>query len=108
MQAVKFGNDKSLRWQLNRDPSTMSSIKVRFAKDAGDPAVVEKDAVAEADMVIRVDLVTADFGEGKLEIGDYLVEVETTDAGGDVLTHPDDADRPHERLKVLATLGPEG
>lgn len=107
MQSVKFGDDKSLRWTLNRDPSTMSSIKVRFAKNAGDAAVVEKDGVAEADMVIRVDLAAADFGTGKLEIGDWLVEVRTIQ-DSKVLTHPDGADQPHERLKVLAALGAEG
>lgn len=110
MQAVKYGNDKPLRWKLNRDPAGFTTITVRFAKNPGDAAVVEKTATQDgdpADWIILITLEAADFGEGKLEVGDWLVDVVTTDSEGNVLTHPDDADKPHEKLKVLAALGPE-
>lgn len=110
MQAVNYGDDKALRWRINRDPSTLVSIKVRFAVNPGDPAVLEKDAVPDgepSDWIIMVVLEAADYGEGQLEVGEYVVKARTTDAEGNVLTHPDDIDAPHERLEVLATLGPE-
>lgn len=110
MQAVKYGNDKPLRWRLNRDPATLPTITVRFAKNPGDPAVLEKTAEQDgepADWIIMVILDAGDFGEGRLQVGDWLVEVATIDAEGNVSTHPDDADSPYEKLKVLAALGPE-
>lgn len=103
---VKRGDLKTLKWNLGRDLTGVTSARVIIATKAGAVPAVDRNGVVVSpatDGIVSLALTAADYGVGKLEAGNvYLVEVETTPGP---LTHPDGTSQPYETLTVLADLG---
>lgn len=102
---VKRGDLKTLRWNLGRDLTGVTTARVIIAAKAGDTPVVDRNGVIDdiPTGIVSLALTAADWGVGKLEAGNtYQVEIETSPGP---LTHPDDPSRPYEQLHVIADLG---
>jgi hypothetical protein len=100
---VKRGDGKTLRWNLSRDLSGVSSARVIICRSVGASPVVDRagnvDSPATAG-VVSLALTPADYGTGLLEVGNvYLVEVETLPGP---LTHPEEG---YGILRVVSDLG---
>lgn len=103
-QSVHLGDGKVLRWDLGRDCSDVTQVKLRIAKNVGDEAVIDEVVAFDGDPelgIIKWTTTSAHFGSGKLTIGEWRVKV-FTEPGP--LTHPDNPDEPHGRLIVLDTI----
>lgn len=101
---VKRGDAKTLRWNLGRDLTLVSTARVIIAPSPGATAAVDRNGVIDSPAtagIVSLGLVVGDYGVGKLEAGrEYFVEIETLPGP---LTHPDEAG--YERLHVLQDLG---
>lgn len=100
---VKRGDAKTLRWQLGRDLTAVSTTRVIIAPQPGGTAAVDRagtiDTPATAG-IVSLTLAVGDYGAGKLIAGnEYFVEIETTPGP---LTHPDTG---YEKLRVIQDLG---
>jgi hypothetical protein len=107
--SVKRGDTKTLRWNLGRDLTGVSTARVIIKANPAATAAVDRAGVIDTPVtagIVSLALVAGDYGPGKLEVTNtpalpyYLVEIETTPGP---LTHPDDA-HVYERLYVLQDL----
>jgi hypothetical protein len=102
MHVVKRGDTKTLRWNLGRDLSGVTTAKVIIKSDpVASPAVERNGTIDDASGgIVSLPLATTDYGSGKLYVrpDPFLVEVETQPGP---LTHPDDG---YELVYVLADL----
>jgi len=107
--SANYGDAKPLKWDLGRDLSDVTEIRVLIAKDATSTPVVDEVVLPLGDPVDGIIQYTldpvADFAENKLEPGEWLVKVRTEPGP---LTHPDDEDTPHNILVVLPMMAVAG
>lgn len=101
---VKRGDAKTLRWDLGRDLTAVSTARVIISGDEGGTPVVDRNGTIDSPPtagIVSLTLVAGDYGAGKLVVRTrpYLVEVETAPGP---LTHPDSG---HELLYVAQDLG---
>lgn len=101
---VKRGDAKTLRWDLGRDLTAVSTARVIIAPQVGGTAAVDRNGVIDAPPTlgtVSLTLAAGDYGVGKLvaRIDPYLVEIETSPGP---LTHPDTS---RQLLYVLQDLG---
>lgn len=100
---VKRGDAKTLRWNLGRDLTGVSTARVVMAASVGATPVLDRNGVVDSPAtagIVSLTLVAGDYGAGKLEAGkSYRVEIETLPGP---LTHPDTT---YETLVVLQDLG---
>lgn len=104
---IKEGDARTLRWNLGRDLTGVTSARVIISVRAGDTPVVDRGATIEdpvTDGIVSLTLGPDDYGSSGLSVHGresmtYQVEVETEPGP---LTHPDDG---YETLTVLADLG---
>lgn len=104
--SVKRGDTKTLKWDLGRDLTGVTTARVIISKAAGVTPAVDRSGVIVSPAtggIVTLALAAADYGAGKLEAGNvYLVEIETSPGP---LTHPDGGAAPYATLTVLADLG---
>ena len=102
MHVIKRGDAKTLRWNLGRDLSGVTTAKVVIKSDPVASPVVERNASIDDAVggIVSLPLTTADYGTAKLHVrpDPFLVEVETQPGP---LTHPDDG---YELVYVVADL----
>jgi hypothetical protein len=100
---VKRGDTKTLRWDLGRDLTGVSSVRVIMAATAGATPVLDRAGTIDSPPtagIVSLVLAPTDYGSAKLQAGKrYLVEIETSPGP---LTHPDTT---YEILRVLQDLG---
>ena len=100
---VKRDDTKTLRWDLDRDLTTVDTARVIVAVTPGGTPVLDRDGTIDSpatDGIVSLTLATSDYGASKLEVGpQYLVEIETSPGP---LTHPDTG---YETLRVIQDLG---
>jgi len=100
---VKRGDAKTLRWNLDRDLTAVSTARVIISPSPGATPAVDRVGVIDSPAtagIVSLGLVAGDYAVNKLEAGnDYLVEIETSPGP---LTHPDTT---YETLRVLQDLG---
>ena len=104
---IKEGDARTLRWNLGRDLSGVTSARVIISVRPGDTPAVDREAEIDdppEDGIISLTLGPDDYGSSALSVHgrdqmEYQVEVETEPGP---LTHPDDG---YETLTVLADLG---
>jgi len=100
--SVKRGDTKTLKWNLGRDLTGVSQVRVIIAKNSDETPAVDRNGVIDTpitDGIVSLALNAGDYGTGKLEPGTYRVEIETMPGP---LTHPDSG---YETLSVIADLG---
>lgn len=76
---VKYGDERTLQWQLNADLTTASGVTVIISASPFKEAVIARAGtiVTPATGIVSLTLDTSDYGTGLLEAGEnYLVEVE--------------------------------
>jgi hypothetical protein len=100
---VKRGDAKTLRWDLGRDLTGVSTARVIISPRIGATPAVDRDGVIDSPAtagIVSLALLVTDYGSTKLQAGQsYLVEIETMPGP---LTHPE---VDYERLEVVADLG---
>lgn len=100
---VKRGDAKTLRWDLGRDLTAVSTARVIIAPEPGGTAAVDRNGAIDSPAtagIVSLTLAAGDYGAGKLVAGnEYVVEIETSPGP---LTHPDTG---YEKLRVLQDLG---
>lgn len=102
--SVKYGDTKTLVFNLGRDLTAVASATVHIAETIGGALAVNR-AGSITDIpngVVQLPLLAGDYGTNKLEAGkQYYVEVETLPGP---LTHPDAYDKPYLIMVVLPQL----
>lgn len=96
--SIKYGGRKVLRWDLSR-PLGVTEAEVRIAAEHDGVLVLTKTGQVEDDQIVALEILPADFGVGKLQPGEWKVEIRPGEA-----IHPDDIDKPFGRLVVLDAL----
>jgi len=104
--SVKRGDIKTLRWNLGRDLTGVSTARVLIKAHPTATAAIERNGTIDTPItagIVSLALQAGDYAAGKLtpRSQPYLVEVETSPGP---LTHPDD-DHQYERLYVTQDLG---
>lgn len=100
--SVKRGDTKTLKWDLGRDLTGVTSARVIIAAKAGDTPAIDRDATIDDATrgFVSLALQATDYGAEKLEAGEvYQVEIETLPGP---LTHPDNG---YAALTVIDDLG---
>lgn len=103
--AVKYGDAKTLVFDLDRNLTAVASARVRIAETIGGALAVDRDGSITdiPNGIVQLGLLTTDYGTNKLEAGKlYYIEVETLPGP---LTHPDVYSKPYLIMQVLAQLG---
>jgi hypothetical protein len=101
---VKRGDAKTLRWNLGRDLTAVSTARVIISPSPGATPVVDRNGVIDSPAtagIVSLALAAGDYAANKLVAGkEYYVEVETSPGP---LTHPDAG--LYELLLVVQDLG---
>lgn len=103
--SVKYGDAKTLVFDLDRNLTGVASVTVHIAETIGGVLAVSRAGVITdvTSGIVQFSLLVGDYGVGKLEAGKlYYVEVETLPGP---LTHPDIHGKPYLVLSVLQALG---
>lgn len=102
--SVKYGDTKTLVFDLDRNLTGVASATVHIAETIGGTLAVSR-AAAITDVtngIVQLPLIVGDYGTGKLEANKlYYVEVETLPGP---LTHPDVHAKPFLVMSVLQAL----
>jgi hypothetical protein len=101
---VKRGDTKTLRWDLGRDLTGVSTARVIISPTPGATPVLDRNGVIDSPAtagIVSLALAAGDYGAAKLEVGTvpYYVEIKTSPGP---LTHPNNT---YERLTVIQDLG---
>lgn len=105
-KSVKRGDTKTLRWNLGRDLTGVSTARVVIKPHPTATAAIDRNGTIDTPVtagIVSLPLLTTDYSPTKLypRSQPFLVEIETMPGP---LTHPDEAHQ-HEHLYVLQDLG---
>jgi len=100
---IKEGDAKTLRWNLARDLTAVSTARVIISAGPNSTPVLDRNGAIDAPAsagIVSLALVAGDYAANKLVGGNvYRVEIETSPGP---LTHPEGG---YETLTVTADLG---
>ncbi len=100
---VKYGDERTLRWQLNVDLTTATGVRVLISDEGDDTALIDRAGTIEdaANGIVSLTLdPDTDYGPGKLLAGmNAQVEVEVSPGP---VTYPECG---YETLSVCWDLG---
>lgn len=99
---VKYGDARTLEWQLNADLTTATGVRVIISKPGKTPPIIDRaGSIVDAPTgIVSLTLSPADYGDGLLQAGMSLsVEVEVSPGP---VTHPDCG---FEELNICYDLG---
>lgn len=101
--SVKRGDAKTIKWDLGRDLTAVTSARVIIGKLGATPVIDRNGTIDDAvNGIVSLALTPTDYAADKLVAGEvYQVEIETSPGP---LTHPDGGAAPYASLTVIADL----